>query len=230
VRRVFVLLVFGGLVVLLLLLRMQQVAIPARWNPFAPLDLRQPPNLLTSFKQARAARDPILCGGTVEASGMVRAAPVPDRIFDDECSIENAFAVTGVDGVRAPRLVASCRLTVALSLWLLHVVQPEAQQILGTRVVRLEHLGSYACGNAYHRREGPRSRHATADAIDIAAFVLADGRRVPVSDWRAGTLAARFLHAVRDGACSFATVLGPDYNEVHADHLHIEVGGWTVCR
>jgi hypothetical protein len=129
-----------------------------------------------------------------------------------------------------PRFVATCRLTVALSLWLQHGVQPAAERMLGARVVRLEHFGSYACRNVNHRPDAPRSRHATADAVDIAAFILADGRRVPVTSWRQDTPEARFLHAARDSACSFASVLSPDYNDAHADHLHVEVGGWGLCR
>ena len=46
----------------------------------------------------------------------------------------------------------------------------------------------------------------------------------------------RFLRRVRDGACGlFATVLSPDYNAAHRDHLHLDqadrgMGGWRSCR
>jgi hypothetical protein len=207
----------------------RRIELPPRYDPFAPLDILAEPNLLTRFKQARAARDPALCRAVVEASGYARATPVPDRASEVGCEIDNAFAVTSFDGASAPRFVATCNLTVALSLWIRHGVQPAAERVLGSRVVRLEHFGSYACRNIYNRETGPRSRHATADAVDISAFVLADGRRIAVTDWHRDTPEARFLHAARDGACRFATVLSPDYNEAHANHLHIEVGGWRIC-
>jgi hypothetical protein len=41
---------------------------------------------------------------------------------------------------------------------------------------------------------------------------------------------------VRNGACQlFATVLSPDYNEAHRDHLHFDQAergamGWRGCR
>nr|MBA3526869.1 extensin family protein [Sphingomonas sp.] len=47
---------------------------------------------------------------------------------------------------------------------------------------------------------------------------------------------AAFLREVRDGACRlFPTVLSPDYNAAHRDHLHLDVAnrgtaGWTLCR
>ena len=87
----------------------------------------------------------------------------------------------------------------------------------------------------YGRDEGPWSEHATANAIDIAGFVLVDGTRIAVvNDWQGEGDKARFLRAVRDGACrAFGTVLSPEYNEAHRDHFHLDqaargLGG--VCR
>ena len=64
-------------------------------------------------------------------------------------------------------------------------VQPAAEELLGTRVARIEHFGAYSCRRIYGRDSGRWSEHATGNAIDVAAFVLADGRRVTVrGDWR----------------------------------------------
>lgn len=102
----------------------------------------------------------------------------------------------------------------------------------------LEHLGSYACrnvntGEGASIAGGRRSRPATADAIDIADFTTADRRRISVRrDWPGAAQAeALFLRDAHAGACRFFNgVLGPDYNAVHADHFHLEVGGWGLCR
>ena len=100
--------------------------------------------------------------------------------------------------------------------------------------MQIEHLGSYSCRRLYGRGEGPWSQHATGNAIDIAGFVLADGRRISVlHDWSGSDGEAQFLHRARDGACgAFATVLSPDYNAAHRDHLHLDMGGnWSgLCR
>ena len=37
------------------------VPLPAEWNPWAPLDVRAAPNLLTRFKLGRLQDDPALC-------------------------------------------------------------------------------------------------------------------------------------------------------------------------
>jgi len=89
----------------------------------------------------------------------------------------------------------------------------------------------------YGRDAGACSEHATADAVDVAGFVLAGGKRITVvRDWQGDDAEARFLHEVRDGACRlFATTLSPDYNAAHRDHLHLDQAergswGWRACR
>ena len=58
-------------------------------------------------------------------------------------------------------------------------------------------------------------------------------RRIAVKgDWNGGTPGERaFLRVVRDSACKrFGTVLSPEYDAAHADHLHLEVGDNSFCR
>ena len=113
-----------------------------------------------------------------------------------------------------------------------HALQPAAQAVYGQAVKRVDHLGSFACRNVYNRENGRRSQHATADALDISGFRLADGRFISVlKDWPKDNQDARFLHQVRDGACDmFSVVLSPDYNAAHRNHFHVDVGPWWRCR
>ena len=77
----------------------------------------------------------------------------------------------------------------------------------------IDHYGSYSCRRVSGRLDGPYSEHATADAIDIAAFRLPDGRRVAsLADWHGTPGEAGFLHAVRDRLRPFLDRLSPDYN------------------
>lgn len=130
--------------------------------------------------------------------------------------------------------LATCAIDIGLARWLRHGVQPAARATLGSRVVRIEHLGTANC-----RRIGNGERwseHARGNAIDVSGFVLADGRRISVKrDWAGSGSAPAFLHAVRDADCnSFGTVLSPDYNAAPADHMHLDqaqrTGGWSACR
>ena len=99
-------------------------------------------------------------------------------------------------------------------------------------MAELEHFGSYACRNIVGHDGDGRSQHATADAFDIAGFVLRDGRMVRVrTGWNGDATERQFLREVQAGACRvFDAVLGPDYNAAHRDHLHLDRGSYQVCR
>ena len=93
-------------------------------------------------------------------------------------------------------------------------------------------MGSYACRNV--AGTGRLSAHASANAVDIAGFRLADGRRISVlNDWNSDSPQVRaFLRTIRDSACKrFGTVLSPEYNAAHRDHLHLETSPMRpLCR
>jgi hypothetical protein len=63
------------------------------------------------------------------------------------------------------------------------------------------------------------------------AFRLANGRTVSVErDWPAAGAESAFLRRVRDDACKvFGSVLSPDDNAAHHNHLHLEHGGRGPC-
>jgi hypothetical protein len=134
-------------------------------------------------------------------------------------------------------LVTSCPVATALLLWDERVVQPAARRRFGTGVSAFSHAGSFSCRRLYGRQTGAWSEHATADAVDILGFRLDDGRTISVlRDWSKTGREAAFLREVRDGACRmFTTVLSPEYNAAHRDHLHLDTayrgpGGWRACR
>lgn len=216
------------------------IAIPERFNPWAPLDLAAEPGWLTGFKLARAKRDPARCFAALARTGMAYDR-LPDRVTGPGCGFENAVRLRDAGGVQlgsAPSL--SCPMALSFFMWERHALQPAARRHFDQPVRAIEHLGSYACRNI-NRGEGAvpgasRSRHATADALDVAGFTLANGRRISVRrDWSAqadaNDPAARLLRDAHRGGCRFFDgVLGPEYNAAHRDHLHLETGGFSVCR
>jgi hypothetical protein len=111
-------------------------------------------------------------------------------------------------------------------------LQPAARDVFGSRVVKIESMGGYSCRNIIGGRGTGRSEHATGNAVDIGAFVLADGRRVSIRQgWKGGDDERAFLRTIRGEACKrFQTVLSPDYNAAHYDHLHFDLGGKPFCR
>lgn len=164
-------------------------------------------------------------------------APLPDRYFDAGCSTVGAVSLTGLQGDEGRFEIANlgavaCALAETLAAWARFGVDRAAREVLGSPLVRIETMGSYTCRNVAGTSR--RSAHATAQAVDVAAFVLADGRRVSVlGDWSGNDPARRrFLALVHASACKrFGTVLGPGYNAAHRDHFHLERAGSTgLCR
>lgn len=76
-----------------------------------------------------------------------------------------------------PPLVMNCPMVAALSRWLEGTVQPAARAAFGAPVARITG-SSYACRNLYNLPNERRSQHAYANAIDLPAFFLANGRIV----------------------------------------------------
>ena len=207
------------------------VPLADEWNPWAPLDVRASPNLLTRFKLSRLQDDPGLCDQVLKTSGL-RVSHQADSPADASCPLRNTLRVQGADVGLSSSFLASCPLAVAFALFERHSLQPAAQAVFGQAVTRVDHLGSFACRNIYNRADGRLSQHASANALDIAGFRLADRRSISVlKDWPGEGEKARFLRQVRDGACNdFNVVLSPDYNAAHHNHFHLDMGRWGVCR
>ena len=168
----------------------------------------------------------------------VRFRALPDREFGGGCSATGAVQLLDI-GTPVTQLGAMrCGLAERFAGWVRDGAGPAALRALGSALVRVESFGTYACrgtiGTARTGSGPPRlSGHAIANAVDIAAFVLADGRRITVlAGWSSPDPAVRgFLRAVRGDACRrFGTVLSPDYNAAHANHLHFEDDAASFCR
>lgn len=200
-------------------------------NPSAPLDLRHPVGMATATKLAALKSNVAECRAVLARSEVAYTAlPATGK---GACARPDRTQLT--DYPLSPNSPpATCAVATAMELWRTKSIEPAAREIFGSEVTGIEHLGVYSCRRLYGQRKGAWSEHATGNAIDIAAFSLADGRKISVlRDWDGNRDAARFLRRVRDDACGvFATVLSPDYNAAHADHFHLDQDDrWTgVCR
>ncbi|WP_157218794.1 extensin-like domain-containing protein [Flavisphingomonas formosensis] len=207
--------------------------------PWTRLDLGQPIGLFTGRKLAGLTQAPARCRALLDRAG-VRFTAEPARREGGHCGYDDLVELDPGGALAAawrPELKTACPVAAGLSVWLWEVVQPAAQHYIGSRVVAVDHYGSYNCRRMYGANRGPWSEHATADAIDVAGFRFADGTRITIKrDWKGDDARATFLHVARNGACKlFSTVLSPDYNAAHADHLHLDQArrgewGWRACR
>src|SRR3982751_5901331 len=117
------------------------LAVPDRWNPWAPLWPQEPPNVLTPFKLQRLAADAVACEAALRATTLA-VTPVPDRALASGCGWHDAVRVTALPA-RVAALLLTRPAAVSLAIWQQHTVQPAAIASFGERVAAVEHFGSY---------------------------------------------------------------------------------------
>jgi hypothetical protein len=146
--------------------------------------------------------------------------------------------VTGAIGpaTLTPPATLACPIVSALDRWVSEGVQPAALRWFGAQVVEIKQISAYSCRGMVGSGGSGVSEHAFGNAIDIAAFTLADGRKITVKDgWHGTPEEQGFLHDVQLAACNgFTTVLAPGYNAAHYNHIHVDLmrrsSGDRPCR
>ncbi|API60861.1 hypothetical protein BSL82_00315 [Tardibacter chloracetimidivorans] len=181
--------------------------------------------------QPRPQTDIRQCLMGLERAG-VRYRSLPDRHFGGGCQATGSVQLLDV-GVPVTNLTAlTCPMAAGLADWS-RTVRQIARERLGSDIAKIESFGSYACRPVNNQTGGRLSEHARANAADIAAFVLADGRRITVEHGWGGTdpRVRDFLRmAHRAGCRRFAIGLGPDSDRFHYNHFHFDMGRGPYCR
>ncbi|WP_244470312.1 extensin family protein [Microvirga vignae] len=156
------------------------------------------------------------------------------------CGMDYPFKVAafnnGEIGLKS-KVTLACPIIPRIDTWLDEIVKPAAVMYFGVPVVDLK-AGSYSCRPRNNRRGAKLSEHSFGNALDIMAFVLADGREITVmKGWKGNPAEQDFLREAFVGACRyFTTVLGPGADAFHYDHLHIDLarhdprGERRICK
>jgi hypothetical protein len=135
-----------------------------------------------------------------------------------------------------PPATLACPLVSALDRWVGEGVQPAALHWFGTPVTEIKQISAYSCREMVGSGTSTISEHAFGNALDIAGFTFADGRKITVKNgWHGTPEEQGFLHDVQLYACeTFNTVLAPGYNAAHYDHIHVDLmrraSGRRPCR
>ena len=132
--------------------------------------------------------------------------------------------MTGAVAVH-PTATLACPIVSALDHWIADAVQPAAMHWFGQPVAEIKQISAYSCRGMNGQPGAHISEHAFGNALDIAAFTLADGRKVMVKDgWRGAPEEQGFLRDVQGSACQqFTTVLAPGSNVYHYNHIHVDL-------
>ncbi|MFS4439377.1 extensin family protein [Paracoccaceae bacterium GXU_MW_L88] len=171
-----------------------------------------------------------VCGGSA-----IWGRPLP-AIREGACGIRNPVEIYQVAGVALPRgATVDCDTAASLAEWIAFGAQPAAKAAGKEPLVEMEVAASYACRSRNNQSGAKMSEHALGNAIDLSAFTFADGETVRVEeDWRGGLFRKSVIKRFHEAACGpFGTVLGPDADRFHRDHLHFDTARYpngTYCR
>jgi len=205
--------------------------LPSHYNPFTPLSLDDPPGKITQFKLRRLS--PEDCASLLSQANqrkLIRSQAVADTT--GECPLSNVVRVRDFGPVAlSGSFLASCPLALSSALFVSQQARPLTRSMMGSELTRIDHVGSFACRNIYHRQNARRSEHATAEALDISGFRLADGQRITVLRGWQSAKTQPWLQALLAASCDYyGNGLGPEYNAAHANHFHLGMRGYGLCR
>lgn len=161
----------------------------------------------------------------------VRAMPAPSSVPMSR----GAIAALGPVEIK-PAATLACPMVSALDRWIIDSVQPAARRWFRQPVVEIRQISAYSCRGMNGQRGARISEHAFGNALDIASFTLADGRKITVKNgWRGSPEEQGFLRDVQGAACEqFNTVLAPGSNRFHYDHFHFDLmrrgSGHRICN
>jgi hypothetical protein len=181
---------------------------------------RAPVGSAEAYPQSERYSMPPQNGRGSAASGSQDFSPLP-RLGPAQGNPVTAFGPVAV----TPTATLACPIVSVLDRWLADSVQPSAMRWFGARVVEIKQISAYSCRGMNGNSRAHISEHAFGNALDISAFILADGRRVTVKDgWKGMPEEQGFLRDVQGAACQqFNTVLAPGSNVYHYDHIHVDL-------
>ena len=130
-----------------------------------------------------------------------------------------------------PAAILRCAMAAALADWIRTDMAPLAES-LGSTISDLDNFNSFEC-RGRNRVAGARlSEHGRANALDIRAIKLANGRSISLTD---RTVSRETRESVLHSMCArFPTVLGPGSDWYHEDHIHIDLmerrNNYKICQ
>lgn len=141
----------------------------------------------------------------------------------DGCGISDPVRVTEIDGVVLSQpSIMECDTAEAIRDWIDDGIRP-AIGMLGGGLASLHVAAHYSCRTRNSQPGARISEHGKGRAIDIAAFELRNGTVIDVEDGWDDPVQGRVLRDIHESACgTFRTVLGPDADQYHQDHFHVD--------
>ena len=159
---------FLCLLLLLILFALLQPwwSLPPEWNPRTPLSLNDPVTPVTRWKLQQLRNSPQECLALLDsaADDSLKHTPLADYTPVKGCPLSNVVRIERTSvGFNAP-FTLTCPVAVSWLMFERQRLQPLAEQHLGSPLARIEHFGTFACRNIYHREAACRSAYSRTGA------------------------------------------------------------------
>lgn len=204
----------------------------------APRPAPRPGNIATLVANARSAPRSSgaqagpggsICGVNAIKGDVIRDIPGPGA-----CGVSGAVRVSSVQGIPlSMKPTIDCTTAKAINAWVRDGVIPAVGRT-GGGLARLNVIAHYSCRSRNNQKGAKLSEHAKGHAVDISGVTLADGTTLTVlKHWSSGSY-GKVIKAMHRSACGpFGTVLGPNADRYHQDHLHVDTAryrGGPYCK
>jgi hypothetical protein len=149
----------------------------------------------------------------------------------DIVSLERIVARDRMSVAIAPPATLRCETAEAIVTWVRDDLVARIA-VLGSALAAIENFDSFECRGQNRIVGAKLSEHGRANALDIRAFRLKDGRTVQPTD---AAVSKDFRLAMKTSVCTrFTTVLGPGSDGYHEDHIHVDLAerhsGYRICQ
>jgi hypothetical protein len=208
-------------------------------EPDQPVAAKQPPMVADKPAVEQASPEPAPPSACrLALTDAIAIAPsIPDIHGVGGCGGEDLVRLEAVvlpDKRRVavkPAATLRCTMASAIADWIRTDVAPLAAG-LGSTLSDLDNFDSFECRGRNRVVGAQLSEHGRANALDVRAFKLADGRSISLTDRNVPReLRENLLHQV---CARFSTVLGPGSDGYHEDHIHLDLmerhNNYKICQ
>lgn len=179
-------------------------------------------------KPGKPGRKGSVCG--VPGIKGVPIAPIPAKVRG--CGLSEGVKVTSVSGVALSQpAIIDCTTAKSLHNWVENGIRPAVGKI-GGGLAGLEVAASYNCRTRNNQKGAKVSEHGRGHAVDLSGVRLANGEVISVlKGWKSRPKVVKAIH--RSACGTFGTVLGPNSDRFHQDHIHVDTARYrsgAYCR
>ena len=204
-----------------------------------PQELSPPQDVYAAFPEssdaAAAPAAPSAC--QLHLAKIATFRPIGTLVGAGECGAVDVVLLDSVvllDQAKvavAPPATLRCTMAEQVARWVREDVAPTTTK-LGAPLRGLDNFDSYECRGRNRVQGATLSEHGRANALDVRAFKLADGRSIALIDVNADK---EWRDEIRRSACArFSTVLGPGSDGEHEGHIHLDLAerrnNYKICQ